>query len=116
MNALARECVFDAAKAFGVEYPELLSRSRSKAVSYARMAACALLRARYSWSTTEIGKALGRDHTTVSSALKRARREPIASVIAEILGRQSGPLQRPSVVKCSPCGLFDAESSCSALG
>lgn len=91
MNARVRECVYDAATAFAVDYSEVMSGSRLKAITSARIAACALLTYRYGWSSKAIGKALGRDHTTVLSALKRARKEPIASIVSELLGRRNLP-------------------------
>jgi len=82
-----RECVYDAATAFAVDYTDVLSRKRTKAIAYARIAACALLRERYSWSTVEIGKALGRDHTTVISNLRRAEQNPVARVVRRLMNQ-----------------------------
>ena len=98
MNARVRECVYDAASAFAVDFTEVLSRSRLKTVTYARSTACVLLRERYGWSFPQIGKALGRDHTTVISAVNRAKQEPIASVVERLLN----PTIR-DVVRCAPC-------------
>ena len=108
-----QECIREAAAAFGVSPKDVMSRKRTKAVCYARACACALLNTRFSWSTVEIGKALGRDHTTIISNLRAARRDPVALAVVNIIRGLERPERRRWVAaKCSPCGVFDALNSC----
>jgi chromosomal replication initiation ATPase DnaA len=55
--------------------PSGVPGARLKSVAYARRWAMAICRRELNWSTVEIGRAFGRDHTTVMLALKRAHRE-----------------------------------------
>ncbi len=71
MNADAfAEVLREAADAYAVTPEEVLGRSRSKSVVAARRLAMRACRTRWGWSYPEIGKAFGRDHSTVMSAIK----------------------------------------------
>lgn len=87
------------AKEFGYEVSTLLYGGQTKCVARARCAAMLLARRLPATpSYPEIGKAFGRDHTTVMSAVKRAQKleasEPwFAQALARIearLGRRPG--------------------------
>lgn len=65
-------CVEAAAEAWGVTKPGLVSAHRAPTLVSAREGA-ALLAHRRGWSPQVIGTAIGKDRTTVISALKRAR-------------------------------------------
>ncbi len=56
----------------GVHEREILSPFREKPVVYARWSIMLTLRRR-GWSTPQIGKFLGRDHSTIVDGLRRAR-------------------------------------------
>jgi chromosomal replication initiation ATPase DnaA len=59
------------ALAFGLQPTDLLSDYRGKSVVEARMVACFVARRCTRMSFPQIGKAFGRDHTTVMSACQR---------------------------------------------
>jgi chromosomal replication initiator protein len=59
------------ARAHGVTYEDMMSASRLKAVTAARHAFMAELRMTYAMSTPEIGRIVGRDHTSVMHALRK---------------------------------------------
>lgn len=87
--------IFDAViKAWKIGPEELMSRSRQRRIAYPRFA-CFQFLASLGWSTPQIGKVFGRDHTTVMHGLKRAewlqRRDPdwrarYAAALAELKG------------------------------
>lgn len=64
-----------AADLYGVDVDEVLSTSRNDRVVRARQAACWLLRG-HGMSLPEIGKAIGRDHTTVLHAVRKIDADP----------------------------------------
>ena len=60
------------AAAFDVEAGEIQGKSQKWRFVHPRFAAVRLIRERTRWSTPQIGKKLGRDHSTVIHALRRA--------------------------------------------
>ena len=76
----------------GVSTDAVLSRSRLKSVTRARALAMLVIRKRYLFSTPEIGKVFGRDHTTVLAALSRARSDPLAGQLLAVFARDHAPL------------------------
>jgi len=62
--------VMEASEVFGVPPESVLGRDQHQSVVRARFLAMSVCRERYGWSTTEIGRAFGRDHTTVVHALQ----------------------------------------------
>lgn len=60
--------------ATGVLPDQIHSRSRVAEVALARMVAMYVLRTHYAWSLQEIGRRLGRDHSTVFSAVRKMER------------------------------------------
>jgi chromosomal replication initiator protein len=94
VNAIVR----DTALAFGIEPASVLSRDRSKPVSEARALVCFVARRCTRMSSSEIGRALGIDHTSVLYAVKRVERmrqrdEWIASVVAVLIESSGGEKQ-----------------------
>lgn len=69
----ADQAVDAAAHATGMRAYEIMGRTMVAPVTYARALAMWLLR-RDGWSSSAIGAAFDRDHTTVSSACKRIER------------------------------------------
>jgi chromosomal replication initiation ATPase DnaA len=76
-----------ACEAYGVTREEVLGNRRTLAGARARGLAMALCRARYGWSYPETGAAFGRDHTTVISAVSKAKRGPWAHLVETELAR-----------------------------
>ncbi|MCJ8138590.1 helix-turn-helix domain-containing protein [Falsirhodobacter halotolerans] len=68
-QALAEEV----AEAYGISPAELLGEDRSRHLSHPRQHLYALAQERLGWSTTRIGAAVGRDHSTVHYGIRRAR-------------------------------------------
>lgn len=62
--------IASAADLYGVDVDEVLSTSRADRATRARQSACWLLRGR-GMSLPEIGRALGRDHSTVLYSIRR---------------------------------------------
>lgn len=60
---------------YGISPQRVLQRSRSKLVVEARSAAMYLARTLTSMSLTELGRAFGRDHTTVLHAVRKIEQE-----------------------------------------
>jgi chromosomal replication initiation ATPase DnaA len=58
---------------FGVTAADLMSARRHRAVSFPRMVAMYLCRNRAGASFPEIGRAFGKDHTTVMAAVRKVR-------------------------------------------
>lgn len=56
---------------FGTTVDGILSDDRKKGVTCARHAACTVFRRRFRLSYPEIGKIVGRDHTTAMAGVKR---------------------------------------------
>jgi chromosomal replication initiator protein len=69
--AIVFACV---AQAYGVTVTALLRRDRHRQIAEARGVACWLLRTVGGLSYPEIGRAIGRDHTTAMSAIRKALR------------------------------------------
>jgi chromosomal replication initiation ATPase DnaA len=65
--------VIACADSFGVEVKDVASASRRRPIARARNAVCILARELTSQSNAQIGRAIGRDHATVTYATKRAR-------------------------------------------
>lgn len=66
------QIAYDVADEFGVSRVDIISRKRTKRVAAARQRAMAI--AKFSgFSVTEIARALGREHSAVSHAIKRER-------------------------------------------
>lgn len=59
---------------FGIDLPSLLAKDRHKSVSFARQLAVYLCRTILGLSYPELGRAFGRDHTTMISACRRIER------------------------------------------
>lgn len=73
MNKLIEDVIECTAKRFGFEATDILGRSRTQMLARAR--AVAMHEARMlGFSYVEIGKAFGRDHTTVSIACRAAEK------------------------------------------
>jgi len=70
MPQAVRAALAQAATRQGVPVTAILGRGRQPQVVAARREVCHLLRAR-GWSQTRIGRALGRDHTTVLRFLRQ---------------------------------------------
>jgi chromosomal replication initiator protein len=63
------------ARVYGLGTAAIIGRSRSKSIAEARMVVCLVARRCTRLSLPEIGRAVGRDHTTVMSAVKSAERK-----------------------------------------
>ena len=70
--------VLDVCKSYHATFEEISGRSRELRVSRARQAAWSLLEAR-GLSRSEIGRAFGRDHTTVVAGIAAADKRASAS-------------------------------------
>lgn len=71
-DTIAAALVLDTtARLFGVTAADILSGSHARRHVEPRMVAMAVLRANSTMSYPEIGRAFGRDHTTVMSAIDR---------------------------------------------
>lgn len=70
-----------AAVLFDCSIGEIFSMNRRRNVVEARSFAMALCRERWQWSTTTIGRAFERDHTTVSHALRKCWTGDAAALI-----------------------------------
>jgi chromosomal replication initiation ATPase DnaA len=81
---LANSGLYDLASAcareFNVTLAAMLGPSRFKAECRARSLFWAALYARGDWSYPEIGRLVGRDHTTVMDAVKGVSRETVEEV------------------------------------
>lgn len=72
-SSLPRKFIEAVAKRFAIAPAELAGRSRTKRVAYARAVVCYMLKLR-GFSSTETGRAIGRDHSSVLWALKQVPR------------------------------------------
>lgn len=73
MNPLVVALVEIVAGYYGVTSGEVLGRGRSQSVADARSVAMWLTRETYKMSYPEIGRAFGRDHTTVMHACRKVK-------------------------------------------
>lgn len=87
-----------AAKRFGLTAADVLSKNRLKSVAHARHLAAWLLRDQ-GWSYQEIGKILGRHHTTVMNSvewveLEMCMRPELVAQLSELRlnGASAGPM------------------------
>lgn len=92
--------IASAALAFGLTPADLLSRDRHKSIAEARCCVCFVARQCTRMSYPQIGKALGRDHTSVMSAVKRVeklrmRDEWFAAAVSVLLERFDGSQEKP---------------------
>lgn len=72
-----RKMVAEAAEEFGLFEDEIYSKQRNKCVVFARHVVIHRLRKRFPhWSFPQIGRAVGRDHTTVMYVLGRLEKKP----------------------------------------
>lgn len=86
------EVIAATAAAFGIAASDLLGKDRSKSIKEARLVACYVARRCTRLSYPELGRAFGRDHTTVLSAVRRvgvlmARDAWIGAAVAELCER-----------------------------
>lgn len=65
-------CIQAASEAFGVPVYDIESARLSRPIARARMAACWLARHGTDRSLNQIARVIGRDHTSVAHAIKRA--------------------------------------------
>lgn len=74
----ALAAVMRACEEYDVAYGEVMGRSRSQRVVMARHQAMTELYFA-GWSLSELGRVFGRDHTTVLSAVRKAKRVRVAT-------------------------------------
>jgi len=91
--------VLDAtAEAFGLDASHLLGKDRSKSVKEARLAAYLVARRCTRLSYPELGRAFGRNHTTVLSGVRRmsamCARDPALAEIVELLVERFGEVEQ----------------------
>lgn len=75
MNPIARTEAERAGAFYGLTADEVLAKDRSKSRFEARAITAWVLRCRFGFSYPELGRFLGRDHTTIMSAIQRVERE-----------------------------------------
>ncbi len=75
MNAIAQSEAARIGAMYGFTGDEVLEHRRSKSLDEARAITAWVLRQRFGFSYPELGKFLGRDHTSIISAVKRVERE-----------------------------------------
>lgn len=75
----------------GVDFCDVMSRSRSKSASRCRALAMLVVRERYGFSYPELGRIFDRDHTSAIPAVRRARRDTLAPALLAELGGQTPP-------------------------
>lgn len=71
-KAKARAIILEVAKASGLKIKTLMGPSRARRATWPRQVAYEALN-RAGYSTAEIGRMMGRDHTTVMHGIKAAR-------------------------------------------
>jgi chromosomal replication initiation ATPase DnaA len=86
------EIAYAVADLYGIPAAELRGRARTKTIAEARLCVILVARRCTRLSSTEIGDALDRDHTTVLSSVKSAERlsardKYFAAVVAELCER-----------------------------
>ena len=64
----------EVAEAYGVTRDQILSARRIGLWSEARQMLFLLAQERFGWSTTQIGRMIGRDHSTVVHGIQQARK------------------------------------------
>ena len=91
LGALA-EIIEAVAAVYGVSHADIVGRARTKSIAEARMAVCLVAKRCTRLSYPEIGRVLGRDHTTVMALVQsaerlRAKDQWFAAALAELLER-----------------------------
>ena len=66
--------VDEVAQTHGINRDELLGTHRHPRVAHPRQNLCLLAQERFGWSTTQIGRMIGRDHSTVVHGIQQARK------------------------------------------
>lgn len=75
MNPIVQQELARASALYGLTGDEVLEHRRGKSHDEARAITAWALRQRFGFSYPELGRYLGRDHTTVISAVRRVERE-----------------------------------------
>ncbi|HYQ30393.1 MAG TPA: helix-turn-helix domain-containing protein [Polyangiaceae bacterium] len=91
LNALT-EIIESVAAVYGVAHADIVGRARTKSIAEARMLVSLLGKRCTRLSYPELGRVLGRDHTTVMALVKSAERQRardvwFAATAAELLER-----------------------------